>query len=175
MYMYQLQKTTFSLRLLRKRVGNNMLALWHTRTHTNTTPSTSGVQTKPSFVTYPLLYFTTNFCESTFSMSSLPARSRVGGSLWHSSLLDPLSFTSTCILSLFCTFWSHVDIPLMACASSQKQQCVIYVCMLLPTIYIHLRCARLFTVGHTVGSRHGRRTSHCYRDERRYIASSLPC
>ena len=46
--------------------------------------------------------------------------------------------------------------------------------MLLPTIYIHLRCARLFTVGHTVGSRHGRHTSHCYRDERRYIASSLP-
>ena len=36
-----------------------------------------GVQTKPSFVTYPLLYFTTNFCESTFSMSS-PDTGRVG-------------------------------------------------------------------------------------------------
>ena len=27
-----------------------------------------------------------------------------------------------------------------------------YVCSLLPNIYIHLRCVRLFTVGHTVGS-----------------------
>ena len=39
-----------------------------------------GVQTKPSFVTYPLLYFTTNFCESTFSMSS-PDTGRVGDRL----------------------------------------------------------------------------------------------
>ena len=39
-----------------------IILTWVHMTHA----SILGVQTKPSFVTYPLLYFTTNFCESTF-------------------------------------------------------------------------------------------------------------
>ena len=53
-----------------------IILTWVHMTHA----SILGVQTKPSFVTYPLLYFTTNFCESTFSMSS-PAIGRVGDHL----------------------------------------------------------------------------------------------
>ena len=120
-----------------------MLALWHTRTHTNTTPSTSGVQTKPSFVTYPLLYFTTNFCESTFSMSSLPARSRVGGSLWHSSLLDPLS--SLRLASYLCSVrfgptWTFSLWPVPHLKSSSVSY--MYVCS--SPLYISIYGAHVF-------------------------------